>query len=189
MHSDDIGELSPEELSALAVLDHPQPYKQARRSRKGKSRQTYRRRYSHLIGGWNRWFRAYAAVTGYQRALSQVRANDIKDGKIEFPSEPPTEMHVDWWRRKILADQKAEVRATLAANDHMRGISPKERKRINDANRKLKRSADTYHSGENVPSKYNVERKLMSPAEQKKYDNEKRRIAQKERRAAKRIAA
>jgi hypothetical protein len=189
MHSDDIGELSPGELSALAVLDHPQPYKQTRRSRKGRSRQTYRRRYSHLIDGWNRWFRAYAAMTGYQRALSQVRANDIRDGRVEFPYDPPTEMHVDWWRRKVLADYKAEVRATLEANDRMRGISPKERKRINDANRKLKRSADTYHSGEDVPKKYNVERKLMSPDEQKEHDKEKRRIKQKERRAAKRIAA
>lgn len=140
--------------------------------RKGRYRQTFRvdRRYTRLKKQFEgTTLHAHFAREALRRASEQACKQARERGGDGLLPEP-TDCHVEWWHRKLKRDYKEAVRKTLLANDEARGITPEARRLMNDANRKLRKSAESYQSGKDRPKKNNVERKLMSPEEKKAHD-------------------
>lgn len=172
MHSDYIGELTPEEQRTLAALNAEIAAPTWRGNPKRK-RQTYRPRYRAMFADWRHRYRAYAAFLAPTDAAAKQRSLNLKEGQADTPSPPPPDHLIEWYRRKIIRDFRDGVERALADFYRSHGIDEIERRRAQSRNSKLRRSAETYRSGEDRSQLYNTERKLMSPEEMKAHDNAK----------------
>ena len=146
-----------------------------------RKRQTYRPRYRSMMQAWARRLRAYHMDLGRFYAIAHARSKDIKSGNTALPTEPSVGL-VDWWQRRFIRVHREAVHANLMAVLEARGIDAGERRKAQYRNSKLRRSAETYRSGEDRSRLYQTDRKLMSPEDRKAHDLAKRTAGQKERR-------